>query len=68
MLIFPKRLKQTLIFDPGAVLTIFSITNITLPAKEGTKKMDCLIRAGDELLLLDRVHMNMLAVPMRKYL
>lgn len=65
---FLKRLKQTLIFDPGAVLTIFSVTNIALLAKEGIKEIDCLIRAGDELLLLGRVHMNVLAVPMRKYL
>jgi hypothetical protein len=65
---FPKRLKRTLIFDPGAVTTVFSTTNIAPPAEEGTKKTDRLIRVGDEFPLLDGVYVNVPAVPMGKYL
>jgi hypothetical protein len=65
---FLKRLKRTFIFDPRAVSTIFSATNIALPPKEGIKKMDHLIRARDELPLLDGVHANEPTKPMRKYL
>jgi hypothetical protein len=42
--------------------------NIAPPSKEGTKKMDRLIRAGDKLLLLDGVYANEPIKPMRKYL
>ena len=65
---FPKRLKRTLIFDPGTVTTIFSTTNIAPPAKKGVKKTDRLIRVGDELPLLDGINVNVPAVPRRRYL